>query len=167
MTLTQQWQYLNLTRNHGRNFVVKCKRQLDVKPMSSSGGCRSDVFLYIQIPNLISRGVLRATLITLCFILADDLHINMLKFVAGHGTVVQPASINIVFGCKQAQQFCITHQLGFIRAASWSAQNVKTHWSHVHITLTVEHFSFHAFYKKCGLQRDLMSCSSRLTLQRR
>jgi len=31
---------------------------------------------------------------------------------------------------------------------------------------TVEHFSFHAFYK-CGLQRDLMSCSSCLTLQRR
>jgi len=31
---------------------------------------------------------------------------------------------------------------------------------------TVEHFSFHAFHKKCVLQRDLMSCSSRLTLQR-
>jgi len=27
---------------------------------------------------------------------------NMLKFVAGHGTVVQPVSINIVFRCKQA-----------------------------------------------------------------
>jgi len=37
----------------------------------------------------------------------------------------------------------------------------------VHITLKVEHFSFHAFYKKCGLQRDLMSCSRWLTLQRR
>jgi len=33
--------------------------------------------------------------------------------------------------------------------------------------LTVEHFSFHAFYKKCGLQHDLMSCSSHLTLKRR
>ena len=31
-------------------------------------------------------------------------HINIIKFVATHGTVVQPASINIVFGCKQAQQ---------------------------------------------------------------
>jgi len=49
--------------------------------------------LNIQIPNLISRGVLRATLITRCFVLADDLHINILKYVAGHGTVVQPASI--------------------------------------------------------------------------
>jgi len=39
---------------------------------------------------------LRATLITLYFVLADDLHINILKFVAGHGNVVQPASINIV-----------------------------------------------------------------------
>jgi len=29
-------------------------------------------------------------------------HINILKFVAGHGTVIQPYSINIVFGCKQA-----------------------------------------------------------------
>jgi len=46
----------------------------------------------------------------------------ILKFVAGHGTVVQAASI-IVFGCKQAQQYRITHYLGFIRAVSWSAQN--------------------------------------------
>jgi len=55
---------------------------------------------------------LRATLITICFVLADDLHINILKFVAGHGAVVQPASINIVFGCKQAQQYSRTYHLG-------------------------------------------------------
>jgi len=85
---------------------------------------------------------------------------NMLKFVAGHGTVVQPVSINIAFGCKQAQQHSRIHRLSFIRAVSWSAPNAESHWSHVHITLAVEHFSFHAFYK-CGLQRDLMSCSSR------
>jgi len=139
--------------------------QLGVDPIWSSGRCRSDI-LYIQIPNLISTGVLRATLITFCSVLADDLHINILKFVAGHGNIVQPASINIVFGCKQAQEYNRTHHLGFIRAVSWSAQNTESHWSHVHITLTVEHFSFHAFYKKCGLQRDLMSCSGRLTLQR-
>jgi len=110
---------------------------------------------------------LRATLITICFVLADDLHINVLKFAAGHGTIVQPASINIVFGCKQAQQYSRTHDLGLIRAVNWSAQNAESHWSHVHITLTVEHFSFHAFHKKCGLQGHLMSCSSRLTLQKR
>jgi len=52
-------------------------------------------FVYTD-SNLISIGVLRATLITLYFVLADDLHINILKFVAGHGNVVQPASINIV-----------------------------------------------------------------------
>jgi len=132
-----------------------------VKPWSS-GRCRS--VLCTLIPNFISRGVLRATLITLCFVLADDLHINILICVAGHGTVVQPASINIVFGCEQAQQYSRTHHLGFIRAVSWSAQNAESHWSHVHVTLTVEHFSFHSFYKKCGLQRDLMSCSNRLTL---
>ena len=97
---------------------------------------------------------------------ADDLHINILKFVVGHGAVVQPAPIHIVFGYKQAQQCSRKHQLGFIRAVSWSAQNAESHWSHVHITLTVQHFNFHAFYK-CGLQRDLMSCSSRLTLRRR
>ena len=55
---------------------------------------------YIQIFNLISGGVLRATLITLYFVLADDSHMNILTCVAAHGTVVQPASINIVFGCK-------------------------------------------------------------------
>jgi len=87
--------------------------------------------------------------------------INIFKFVAGQGTAVQPASINIVSGCKQAQQYTVVehNQLGFIRAVSWSAQNRESHWSQVHITLKVEHFSFHAFYKKRGLQRDLMSCS--------
>ena len=55
--------------------------------------------------------------------MSDDLHINKLNFVAGHGTVVQPASINIVFGCKQAQQYSRIHQLSFIRAVGWSAQN--------------------------------------------
>ena len=138
-----------------------------MKPILSSGRYRSDV-LYIQILNRICRGVfLRAKLITLCFILADDLLMNILKFVAGHGAVVQPASINIVFGYKQAQQYSRKHQLGFIRAISWSAQNAESHWSHVHIIFTLEHFNFHALYKKCGLQRDLMSCSCRLTLQRR
>jgi len=56
--------------------------------------------------------------------------------------------------------------LGFIRAVSWSAQNAESNWSHVHITLIVEHFNFYAFYKKCGLQRNLMCCSSCLKLQR-
>jgi len=46
------------------------------------------------------------------FVLADDLHINILKFVAGHGAAVKPATINIVFGCKQAQQYSRTHHLG-------------------------------------------------------
>jgi len=91
----------------------------------------------------------------------------MLKFVAGHDIVVQPASINIVFECKQAQQYSRTHHLRFIRAVSWSAQNVESHWSHVHITLTVNTSVFMHFYKTCWLQRDLISCSSRLTLQRR
>jgi len=124
---------------HGRNFG-KCGGQLGVKPILSSGRR---------------------------FVLADDLPINIPKFVSGHGTVVQHASINIIFGCKQAQQYIRTHQLGFIRAVSWSAQNAESRWSHVHIILTVEHFSFHAFYMKCGLQHDFMSCSSRLKLKRR
>ena len=79
------------------------------------------------------------------FVLADDLQI-ILKFVAGHSTIDQPASINILFGCKQAQQDSRTHWLSFIRAVTWSAPNAESHWSHVHISLTVEHFSFHAFY---------------------
>jgi len=48
---------------------------------------------------------------------------NMLKSVAGHDTVVHTASINIIFGCKQAQQYRRTYQLGFIRAVSCSVQN--------------------------------------------
>ena len=34
------------------------------------------------------------------------------KFVAVHGTAVQPACINIVFGYKQAEQYSRIHQLG-------------------------------------------------------
>jgi len=47
----------------------------------------------------------------------------MLKFVAGHDIAVQPASVNIVFECKQAQQYSRTHHFRFIRAVSRSAQN--------------------------------------------
>jgi len=43
---------------------------------------------------------------------------------------------------------------------------ITEHINWVLSELSVEHFSFHAFYR-CGLQRDLMFCSSRLTLQRR
>jgi len=57
--------------------------QLDGKPIYSSGRCRSDVS-HIHIPNIVSRGVLKATVITLVF--ADGLHINILKFVAGQWT---------------------------------------------------------------------------------
>jgi len=41
---------------------------------------------------------LKATPITLFFILADELQIPM--FDARHGTGVQPACVNVVFGCK-------------------------------------------------------------------
>ena len=82
-----------------------------MKPIKSSGRCRSDV-LYIQIINHICRGGLRTTLITLCWVLANDIHINILKFIAGHGAVVQPASINIVFGYKKEQHCSRKHQLG-------------------------------------------------------
>jgi len=38
---------------------------------------------------LFFRGVFKATLITLCFIPTNDLEINKLNFVVGHGTVIQ------------------------------------------------------------------------------
>jgi len=87
------------------------------------------------IPNLVFRGVFKATLITLCFIPTNDLEINKLNFVIGHGTVVQLGCTTIRLWHKEAQQYSRTHQLGFIRAVSWSAQNGESHWSHVHITL--------------------------------
>ena len=73
------------------------------------------------------------------------MHIDILQFVAGHGAVIQPASIDIVFGYKEAQQYSRKHQLGFIRAVTCSAQNAESHCSHMHIILTVEHFNLHAF----------------------
>jgi len=54
-----------------------------------------------------------------------------LNFVFGHGTVVQLGCTTIRLWYKQAQQNRRTYQLGFIRAASWSAQNGESHWSHV------------------------------------
>ena len=66
---------------------------------------------------------------------------NILAFVTRHGTAVRHASINIVFGCKQEQQYSRKHH--FIRAVNSSAQNDESHWSHVQITYTtVEHFRF-------------------------
>jgi len=91
----------------------------------------------------------------------------MLKFVAGHDIVVQPVSINIVCECKQTQQYSRIHHLGFIRAVSWSAQNAESHWSHVISLLQWNTSVFNHFIRSVGLQRDLMFCSSRLTLQRR
>jgi len=82
--------------------------------------------------------------------------------------VLQIQISNLVYrGVLKVRLITLIHQLGFIRTVSWSAQNDESHWSQVHITLTVEHFSFHAIYKRCGLQHDLMSCLSRLILQRR
>jgi len=93
----------------------------------------ADVTFYIglyRFPNLISGDVLRETLTTLCFVLTDDLHINILKFVVGHGAVIQPASIYIAFGYKQAQQYSRIHQLRFTRTVSWSEQNAELRTNH-------------------------------------
>jgi len=39
---------------------------------------------------------------------------SLLKFVAGHGPLVQPASINIVFGYKQAQQYTVVEYINWV-----------------------------------------------------
>jgi len=90
--------------------------------------------MYTQLPNLVFSGVFKVTLIMLCFIPTNDLEINKLNFVVGHGTVVQLDCTTIRL-YKQATQDNRTHQLGFIRAVSWNAQNGESHWSHVHFTL--------------------------------
>jgi len=48
------------------------------------------------------RGVFKATLITLCFIPTNDLEINKLNFVVGHGTV-QLGCTTIRLWYKQAR----------------------------------------------------------------
>jgi len=60
---------------------------------------------------LFFKGVYKATLITLCFILTNDLEINKLNFVVGHGAVVQHGCNTIRLWYKQAQQYSRTHQL--------------------------------------------------------
>jgi len=51
----------------------------------------------------------------------------------------------------------------FIRAVSWSAQYAESHWSHVHIILTEEHFSFHAFYVWVTARFDVLFKSLNVT----
>jgi len=46
-------------------------------------------FIKYTLPILFRRGVLKTTLITLCFTPKNYLEINKPNFVAGHGTVVQ------------------------------------------------------------------------------
>jgi len=116
---------------------------------------------------LLFRGIFIATLITLCFIPINDLEINKLNFVVGHGTVVQLACTTIRLWCKQAQQDGRTHQLGFCQICQLECtKQLMALGARVHHS-QVEHIDFHAFYKKCGLQRDFISCFSCLTLKRR
>ena len=78
-----------ISHTHGRNFVVKCGGD---SLMENQYICRADAavkFYKYTYPILFSRGVLKATLITLCFIPTNDLDISKPNFVAGHGTVVQ------------------------------------------------------------------------------
>jgi len=131
---------------HGRNFIVKCGGD-NLVWNQYSHRVDTEVTFYIYRFPILFLEVFWQQHQSHLFCPCRWLNINILKFVAGHGTVVQPASINIVFGCIQAQQYSRTHHLGFIRAVSWSEQNAESHWSHVHITLTAENFSFHAFYK--------------------
>jgi len=46
---------------HGRNFFIKCGGQLDVKPCSNR--VDAEVKFKMPIPNLVSKGLLKATLI--------------------------------------------------------------------------------------------------------
>jgi len=46
-------------------------------------------FYKCRLPTLFFKSVFKATLLTLCFIPTNDLEINELNFVVGHGTVVQ------------------------------------------------------------------------------
>jgi len=57
--------------------------------------------------------------------------LNKPNFVVGHGTAVQLGCTTIRLRHKGTQQYGRTHQLGFIRAVTWSAQNGESHWSHV------------------------------------
>jgi len=58
-----------------------------------------------------------------CFISTNDLEINKLNFVVGHGTAIQLGCNTSGLWYKQAKQYSRKHQSGVIRAVSWSAQN--------------------------------------------
>jgi len=71
-------------REHGRNFVVKCwENSLVLNQYSHQVNAEVKFYKY-RFPILFFRRVLRATLITLCYILTNDCQINILTFVTGH-----------------------------------------------------------------------------------
>ena len=127
--------FINCTLRQGCNFVVKRAGNSLVYNQHSYRADAEVKYYKYRFPILFCRGVLKATLITVCFIPTNDLEINKPNFVVGHGIVVQLGCTTIRLWYKQEQQYGKTHQLGFIRAVSWSAQNGESHWSHVHITL--------------------------------
>jgi len=63
-------------------------RQLDVKPKSHRADAEVKICKY-RFPILFLTGFFKAIIITLCFILTNDLEINKLNFVVGHGIAVQ------------------------------------------------------------------------------
>ena len=75
--------------DHGRNFVVKCGAD---SLMWNQHNHRADAevkFCKYRFPTLFFSRVFKATRITPCFITTNDLEINKLNFVVGHGTAIQ------------------------------------------------------------------------------
>ena len=146
---SKRWSAHRSNWKHGRNFVVKCGGDSLVRSQYSHRVGAELTFYIYRFPILFLDVVWEQRQSRFALSLQMIYIFNMPKFVAGHGTAVQPASINIVFGCTQPQQHSRAHRLSFIRAVSWSAQNAESRWSHVHVTLVVEHFSFHACSECC------------------
>ena len=88
---------------------------------------------YIQISNLICRGVLRAIPITFC----PCRWLTYWYTCCWTWCCSSACFYQYRIWIQTSTTIYRKHQLGFIRAVSWSAQNPESHWSHMHITLTV------------------------------
>jgi len=103
----------------------------------------------MHIPNLLSRGALKATLITLSFVLTDDLQISVLNLLLD--TVLfftVPALISYLDRNKHSS---VVEHINWVLSESSVGVHKMLNGIDRTCMSPVEHIYFHAFYKKCGL----------------
>ena len=95
---------------------------------------------------------MKATLITLCFILAIDSPINILKNLLLDAVLNFSLLLALIPYLDSNKYSNVVEYINWVLSelSVWSAQNAESQWSHVYITLKVEHINFTHFIESLG-----------------